>query len=73
LKPFAVEAARYDFPEEEDDHRLWDVLLTVGDLRRARAALQLKDAKDDPSNDIESEDDSDDIPDTGEDKDWMRS
>ena len=41
LEPFAREAERYDPPEDDDDHHVWDCNsseLTVGNLRRARAA-----------------------------------
>lgn len=40
LKPFAEEAFRYDPPENDDDNRVWDCRLTVGDLRRAAAELE---------------------------------
>lgn len=41
LKPFAEESRGWDFPEEYDDMQniSVDCTLTVGDLRRARAAL----------------------------------
>jgi hypothetical protein len=40
LEPFADKAARYDPPEGDDSHPLWGAhLLTIGDVRRARAAM----------------------------------
>lgn len=41
LGPFAQKAWFYDPPEDDDDNRIWDTRYcpTLGDLRRARAAL----------------------------------
>jgi hypothetical protein len=40
LKPFADEADRYEPDEGDGDHPAWDTTITIGDLRRARAALR---------------------------------
>jgi hypothetical protein len=42
LEPFARLAGKYDPPEGDDDHTTWcqTALPTLGDLRRARAALE---------------------------------
>ena len=41
LEPFAKHAGDYEPPEGDDDQRIWgDWLPTIGDLRRARAALE---------------------------------
>lgn len=40
LKPFSEEAFRYEPPEDDDDNRLWDCRITIGDLRRAARALE---------------------------------
>jgi hypothetical protein len=44
LEPFAALADRYDPPEGDDTHAAWDqtALPTLGDFRRARAALKGK-------------------------------
>lgn len=39
LRPFAEEADRYEPDEGDGDHPAWDTTVTIGDLRRARAAL----------------------------------
>lgn len=42
LRPFALDANRYDPPETDDNTRLYSLhsKLRIGDLRRARAALE---------------------------------
>ena len=40
LKPFAVEARRYDPPEGDNDLKAWSSQFTIGDLRRAAEAYQ---------------------------------
>lgn len=43
LRPFAEEAARYEPPEGDDEQLLWgEFKLTIGSLRRARAAFEGK-------------------------------
>ena len=45
LEPFAREADRYEPDEGDDRDRMWDTdgcTLRIGDLRRARAALEGK-------------------------------
>jgi len=39
LKPFAEEAGQYDPDEGDDEDSAWGSRFTIGDLRRARAAL----------------------------------
>jgi hypothetical protein len=40
LSTLSAEADRYDPPEGDDDHLAWDSRLTIGHLRKARAALE---------------------------------
>ena len=42
LRPLSVEADRYDPPEGDDDHLAWGSVLTIGHLRKTRAALEAK-------------------------------
>ena len=46
LEPFSKEADRYDPPENDDKSPVWQCRLTLGDLRRARAALAKKEPAD---------------------------
>lgn len=39
LAPFADEAEGYEPFEDDDEQEAWDLHVTLGDLRRARAAL----------------------------------
>jgi hypothetical protein len=39
LKPFADAADQYDPDEGDDANEAWSIDVTIGDLRRARAAL----------------------------------
>lgn len=40
LEPFAKEAFRYEPPEGDDDMNAWDSRFTIGQLRRAAAAIR---------------------------------
>jgi hypothetical protein len=40
LSLLSADADRYDPPEGDDDHLAWDTRLTIGHLRKARAALK---------------------------------
>ncbi len=42
LSPLSTEADRYDPPEGDDDHLAWGSVLTIGHLRKTRAALEAK-------------------------------
>jgi hypothetical protein len=42
LSPLSAEADRYDPPEGDDDHLAWGSVLTIGHLRKTRAALEAK-------------------------------